>query len=150
MPCRSLRPCPCGCQARWGRGWVRRREDRVRDLRAGQARGEFGALEAQLLTAQVVKVLAHRYGFLEGFFFFFFGPFRVPDIEHIQDVVEQALISADRFDTARAYIVYRDSAPSCAPTAGRWSTSPPRSTSTSTARTGASTPTPTRATRSAA
>jgi ribonucleoside-triphosphate reductase len=65
--------------------------------RAGQATGEFDALEAQLLTAQVVKVLAHRY---EG------G--RLPDIEGIQDVVEQTLISANHFETARSYIVYRE------------------------------------------
>ena len=31
-----------------------------------------------------------------------------PQIEQIQDVVEQVLILADHFDTARAYIVYRD------------------------------------------
>ncbi|WP_462322976.1 ribonucleoside triphosphate reductase [Halochromatium sp.] len=65
--------------------------------RAGQATGEFGELEAQLLAAQVVKVLAHRYG--EG---------RSPDIEGIQDVVEQTLISANHFETARSYIVYRE------------------------------------------
>jgi ribonucleoside-triphosphate reductase len=65
--------------------------------RAGQATGEFGDLEAKLLTAQVVKVLAHRYS--EG---------RSPDIEGIQDVVEQTLISANHFETARSYIVYRE------------------------------------------
>jgi ribonucleoside-triphosphate reductase len=66
-------------------------------LRAGQATGEFGELEAGLLTAQVVKVLAHRYQ--SG---------RVPDIEGIQDVVEQTLIAANHFETARSYIVYRE------------------------------------------
>jgi anaerobic ribonucleoside-triphosphate reductase len=66
-------------------------------LRAGQATGEFGELEATLLTAQVVKVLAYRY---QG------G--RVPDIEGIQDVVEQTLIAANHFETARSYIVYRE------------------------------------------
>jgi ribonucleoside-triphosphate reductase (formate) len=65
--------------------------------RAGQASGEFGAPEASLLTAQVVKVLAHRY-----------GVDRLPDIEGIQDVVEQTLISANHFETARSYIVYRE------------------------------------------
>jgi ribonucleoside-triphosphate reductase len=64
---------------------------------AGRATGEFGELEAQLLTAQVVKVLAHRY-----------GADRLPDIEGIQDVVEQTLISANHFETARSYIVYRE------------------------------------------
>jgi len=65
--------------------------------RAGRATGEFGDLEAALLTAQVVKVLAHRY-----------DVGRVPDIEGIQDVVEQTLISANHFETARSYIVYRE------------------------------------------
>jgi ribonucleoside-triphosphate reductase len=66
-------------------------------LRAGQASGEFGDLEAGLLCAQVVKVLAHR--FCDG---------RLPDVEGIQDVVEQTLIAANHFDTARSYIVYRE------------------------------------------
>ncbi|EHQ52575.1 anaerobic ribonucleoside triphosphate reductase [Ectothiorhodospira sp. PHS-1] len=65
--------------------------------RAGQATGEFGDHEATLLTAQVVKVLAHR--FAQG---------QCPDIENIQDVVEQTLISANHLRTARAYIVYRE------------------------------------------
>jgi len=66
-------------------------------LRAGQASGEFGALEATGLTTQVIKVISHR---LEG------G--RIPNIEGIQDVVEQTLIAANHFETARAYIVYRE------------------------------------------
>jgi len=64
--------------------------------RAGQASGEYDALEAQLLTAQAVKVLQHRFG--DG----------SVDIEQIQDIVEQVLISANHFETARAYIVYRE------------------------------------------
>ena len=64
--------------------------------RAGAATGEFDALEARLLTAQAVKVLAHRF------------PGQIPDIERIQDVVEQALISANHFRTMRAYSVYRE------------------------------------------
>ena len=66
-------------------------------LRAGQATGEFGEAEADLLTAQVVKVLLHS---------FRNAP---PDIERIQDVVEQSLIAANHLDTARAYIAYRES-----------------------------------------
>jgi ribonucleoside-triphosphate reductase len=65
--------------------------------RAGQATGEFGDLESGLLAAQVVKVLAYRY-----------GAGRLPDVEGIQDVVEQTLIAANHFETARAYIVYRE------------------------------------------
>ena len=63
---------------------------------AGAATGEIGETEAFALAAHVVKVLAHR----------FFD--RMPQIEEIQDVVEQALIAADHFATARAYIVYRE------------------------------------------
>ena len=64
--------------------------------RAGQASGEFEADEADLLTAQVTKVLIHR----------FHG--NPPAIEQIQDVVEQTLIAANHLKTARAYIVYRE------------------------------------------
>lgn len=64
--------------------------------RAGQAAGEFGLEEAAHLSTLVVKVLAHRFGGREA------------GIEAIQDVVEQTLIAADHFKTARAYIVYRE------------------------------------------
>jgi ribonucleoside-triphosphate reductase len=66
-------------------------------LMAGEATGEFDGDEAQLLTAQVIKVLTHT-GYRE----------RIPGIERIQDVVEQVLISANHLQTARAYIVYRE------------------------------------------
>ncbi len=65
-------------------------------LRAGQATGEFGEVEADLLTAQAMKVLVHK---------FRTAP---PDIERIQDVVEHTLIAANHIATARAYIVYRE------------------------------------------
>lgn len=65
-------------------------------LRAGQATGEFGREEAELLTAQVTKVLIHRF---RG---------QPPAIEQIQDIVEQTLIAANHLQTARAYIVYRE------------------------------------------
>jgi anaerobic ribonucleoside-triphosphate reductase len=64
--------------------------------RAGRANGEFDASEAFLLTAQVIKVLTHK----------FHG--EPPHIENIQDAVEQVLISANHLKTARAYIVYRE------------------------------------------
>ncbi|MHB8563790.1 MAG: ribonucleoside triphosphate reductase [Acidiferrobacteraceae bacterium] len=65
--------------------------------RAGHATGEFGDDEARLLTAQVVKIIVHK--FQEGL---------PPAIEAIQDIVEQVLIAANHFKTARAYIVYRE------------------------------------------
>ncbi len=64
--------------------------------RAGAATGEFDAAEAGRLSDQAVKVLSRRFAD------------QPPQIEQIQDVVEQVLILADHFDTARAYIVYRD------------------------------------------
>ncbi len=65
-------------------------------LKAGQTTNEFGEEESWLLTAQVMKVLKHK--FSES----------LPSIEQIQDVVEQVLISANYFATAKAYILYRD------------------------------------------
>jgi anaerobic ribonucleoside-triphosphate reductase len=65
--------------------------------RAGQASGEFDGDEATRLTSQVVRVLSLSRG---GD-----GPL---DVERVQDVVEQTLITADYLDTARAYISYRD------------------------------------------
>jgi anaerobic ribonucleoside-triphosphate reductase len=82
--------------------------------RAGKATGAFDAAEAQLLTSQTLKVLAHR--FHE----------QAPHIEQIQDVVEQVLISANHFATARAYIVYREQRTACAAISAHWSMSPPR------------------------
>ncbi|MCQ2914910.1 MAG: ribonucleoside triphosphate reductase [Alphaproteobacteria bacterium] len=66
-------------------------------FRAGEATGEFDEEEAGLLTKQVVKVLRHK-----------FSGNKLPTIEQIQDVVEQVLISANYYQTARAYIVYRE------------------------------------------
>ncbi len=65
--------------------------------KAGDATDEFDEDEARLLTEQVIKVLKHK-----------FDKNLLPSIEHIQDVVEQVLISANYFKTARAYIVYRE------------------------------------------
>ena len=65
--------------------------------KAGQATGEFNGQEAQLLAHEVIKVLSHR-----------FGEKQISDIEAVQDIVEQVLISANHVDTARAYIVYRE------------------------------------------
>ncbi len=65
-------------------------------LRAGLATGEFDDVAAGPLAGQVVKVLSRR------------ASAGALTIEHIQDVVEQVLITADHFKTARAYIVYRE------------------------------------------
>ena len=65
--------------------------------KAGEATQEFDFQQACVLTQQVRKVLCHR-----------FVDQQVPDVESVQDIVEQVLISADYVKTARAYIVYRE------------------------------------------
>ena len=64
--------------------------------KAGDATGEFGPDEAIILSGQVCKVITHRF---QG---------ASPTVEEIQDIVEQCLITANHFATARAYIVYRE------------------------------------------
>ncbi len=64
--------------------------------KAGSTTKEFGEEESWLLTAQVLKVLKHKF------------EAELPSIEQIQDIVEQVLISANYFATAKAYILYRD------------------------------------------
>ncbi|MFP4190912.1 MAG: ribonucleoside triphosphate reductase [Candidatus Hydrogenedentota bacterium] len=63
--------------------------------KAGASTGEFGESETHLLTLQVLKVLTHASD-------------SVPSIERIQNIIEQVLISANYFQTARAFIVYRE------------------------------------------
>ncbi|MBP5399607.1 MAG: ribonucleoside triphosphate reductase [Alphaproteobacteria bacterium] len=65
-------------------------------FKAGESTKEFGEQESYLLTGQVLKVLEHKFSD------------EAPSIENIQDVVEQVLISANYFATAKAYILYRD------------------------------------------
>jgi ribonucleoside-triphosphate reductase len=60
---------------------------------AGAATGEFEAPVAQALAEAVRLQLAHR---------------TAVEVEQVQDGVERALMAAGYFDTARAYIVYRE------------------------------------------
>ena len=64
--------------------------------KAGNATEEYDKYEAEILTAQVLKVLTHR------------QRTGVPELEQIQDIVEQVLISSNYTRTARAYIIYRE------------------------------------------
>jgi ribonucleoside-triphosphate reductase len=64
--------------------------------KAGTATGEYGADAAHALAERAGRVVAHKWN----------G--RAPGIEAIQDVVEQTLIGAGHFATARSYIVYRE------------------------------------------
>jgi ribonucleoside-triphosphate reductase len=65
-------------------------------LKAGIATGEFTDEDAYLLTLQAVRVIDNRFSK------------EVLDIEEIQDIVEQSLITSNYLKTARAYIVYRE------------------------------------------
>ncbi|MFC1539250.1 ribonucleoside triphosphate reductase [Candidatus Latescibacterota bacterium] len=69
---------------------------RIAITKAGEATEEYDQNEAELLTAQAIKVLTHR------------QRTGVPEIEQIQDIVEQVLISSNYIKTARAYIIYRE------------------------------------------
>ncbi|MBU0562617.1 MAG: ribonucleoside triphosphate reductase, partial [Gammaproteobacteria bacterium] len=60
---------------------------------AGAATGEFELAMAQALAEAVRQQLAHR---------------TAVEVEQVQDGVERALMAAGYFDTARAYIVYRE------------------------------------------
>ena len=60
---------------------------------AGAATGEFELTMAQALAEAVRQQLAHR---------------TAVEVEQVQDGVERALMAAGYFDTARAYIVYRE------------------------------------------
>ena len=65
--------------------------------RAGEASGELPPTEARLLDLPGGQG-AEPWPFPGG----------VPDIERVQDIVEQTLIAANHLRTARAYISYRD------------------------------------------
>ena len=73
--------------------------------KAGFVTGEVDSQEAQLLTAQVLKVLGHRHLSQSAEET---AAQALPSVEDIQDIVEQVLISANHFETARTYIVYRE------------------------------------------
>ena len=60
--------------------------------RAGIASGELTSERAQFLTTEVILAIPNAY----------------IDIEAIQDLIERTLFSAGHFQTARAYIVYRE------------------------------------------
>jgi ribonucleoside-triphosphate reductase len=64
---------------------------------AGEATGEFGAVEARLLTLRVISTLqALRDGD------------QPLTVEFVQDVVEETLITSPYRRTAKAYIIYRE------------------------------------------
>ncbi|MFO7964158.1 MAG: ribonucleoside triphosphate reductase [Desulfobacterales bacterium] len=64
--------------------------------KAGKATGEFDIREAKKLTLRVLT-LAHELRL---------GP--IPEVEEIQDIVERVLIDSPYYNTAKAYIIYRE------------------------------------------
>ena len=64
--------------------------------KAGLETGEFDAAQAVELTDKVLGVLETR------------NQKRLPSVEDIQDIVEDALIDSNFKKTAKAYIIYRD------------------------------------------
>ena len=64
---------------------------------AGEATTPFSDEELLRLTNTVAKFLNHKYSGEEAVF-----------IEKIQDVIEQALIDSNYYETAKAYILYRE------------------------------------------
>ncbi|WP_136795725.1 ribonucleoside triphosphate reductase [Desulfosediminicola ganghwensis] len=63
--------------------------------KAGLATGEFGKDEAKRLS---IKVLSLAHQIVEG----------IPEVEEIQDLVEEALLASPHRKSAKAYILYRD------------------------------------------
>ncbi|MDP2587819.1 MAG: ribonucleoside triphosphate reductase, partial [bacterium] len=66
-------------------------------IKAGEATGEFGQVEAGKVTERIVHFIskAHPSG-------------GTLSVEQIQDIVEFALASSGHFKTSRAYVVYRE------------------------------------------
>lgn len=65
--------------------------------KAGDATGEFGKKEAQRVSSLIINLLKKVYRKGE-----------TPTVEEVQDVVENALMQAHYYDTAKAYIIYRE------------------------------------------
>ena len=64
--------------------------------KAGKVTGEFGMATARELTKQVLKLTEKR---IDG---------AVPEVEQVQDFVEEILLGSCYKKTAKAYILYRD------------------------------------------
>ena len=64
---------------------------------AGQATGEYGKPEAEQIAEKLLSLIAFR-----------FNDRTIPGVEQVQDLAEQVLVTEGHFDTARAYIVYRE------------------------------------------
>ncbi len=65
-------------------------------LKAGQATGEFGPPEARRLAIRVLSLAQTVIGH------------EIPEVEEIQDLVEEVLLASPYKKTAKAYILYRE------------------------------------------
>lgn len=85
---------------------IKKRDGRVADfdatkitnalLKAGKATGEFEERDARILTMQVLSMSKALH------------LSEIPEVESIQDVVEQVLLASPFRSTAKAYILYRE------------------------------------------
>lgn len=66
-------------------------------FKAGRASGEFDRIESERVSALVASLLKK-----------FYHDGSVPTVEEVQDVVENALMMANHYDTAKSYILYRE------------------------------------------
>lgn len=64
--------------------------------KAGEVTGEFDASAAEILTARVVNLAAQ---IIDA---------TIPEVERIQDIVEEVLLASPYKKSAKAYIIYRD------------------------------------------
>ena len=64
--------------------------------KAGEATGEFDAQIAEVLTARVVNLATQIINT------------EIPEVERIQDIVEEVLLASPYKKSAKAYIIYRD------------------------------------------
>jgi len=76
--------------------------------KASAATGEFGEQEAKRLTNIVVELLRRTNGPTSPPAGGFGGARKtIPTVEQVQDIVEQVLMAASHYKTAKAYILYR-------------------------------------------
>ena len=65
--------------------------------KAGQATGEFDEIESDRIAGKLLTLISFR-----------FQNKTTPSVEDIQDLAEQVLVTESHFETARAYVVYRE------------------------------------------
>lgn len=66
-------------------------------FKAGHSTGEYNYRKAKELSNRVVRILEKKY-----------NRHTIPNVEEIQDIVENVLIKSEYHDTAKAYILYRE------------------------------------------